>query len=139
MQVLLFRLNGIEYGILLKDVEFISEKVNVVKMPNAMEAVSGIVMLRGKPVPVYSLALLLGFAEQETRYLVVVKVDDIMIALEVSRIDRVIWIEEEAVIPLSDIVRDTQLCFREAIIYGEKLIGLLYINGLVPRQDMREL
>lgn len=139
MQVLIFQLNGIKYGILLKDVEFISEKRNVVKMPNALEAVSGIAMLRGDAVPVYSLASRFGFAEQESRYLLVVKVDNIKIALEVSEIDRVVRIEKEAVILLPAAVRATQLCFREAFIYGENLIGLLDISGLVPQQDRLSL
>lgn len=69
MQVLLFKLNGVKYGILLKDVEFISEKRNVVKIPNALEDVSGIVMLRGKALPVYSIASRFGFVEQEDRHL----------------------------------------------------------------------
>lgn len=139
MQVLIFKLNGVEYGILLKDVEFISENKNVVKMQNALEAVSGIVMLRGKAVPVYNLASRFGFMEQENRYLLVVKLDDIKIALEVSMIDRVIWIEKEDVISLPAVVRATQMCFREALIYGEILIGLLDIGGLVPQQDRRTL
>lgn len=139
MRVLLFKLNGMEYGILLKDVEFISEKRDVVKMPNKLEAVRGIVMLRGKAVPVYSLASRFGFVEQENRYLLVVKVDDIKIALEVSEIDRVVCTKEESVISLPVVVKATQMCFREALLYGGNLIGLLDISGLVPQQDRRNL
>lgn len=138
MQVLLFKLNGVEYGILLKDVEFISEKRNVVKMPDALGAVSGIVVLRGKAVPVYSLASRFGFVEQENRYLLVVKLDDIKIALDVSEISGVVWVEKEDVIALPGVVRATQMCFREALIYRKKLIGLLDINGLVPQQERRD-
>lgn len=86
MQVLLFELSGEEYGILLNDVEFISGKMNIVKVPDVLEAVSGIVMLRGSTVPVYSLASRLGIARQGTGYLVVVKVDDMNLALEVELI-----------------------------------------------------
>lgn len=139
MQVLLFKVNGVEYGIFLKDVEFISEKRNVVKMPNELEPVRGIVMLRGKAMPVYSLASRFGFVEQENRYLLVVKVDDIKVALEVSEIDKVVWTKKEAVVLLPIVVRATQMCFREALIYGENLIGLLDISGLVPQQDRRSL
>lgn len=139
MQVLLFKVNGVEYGILLKDVEFISEKRNVVKMPNELKSVRGIVMLRGKAVPVYSLASRFGFVEKENRYLLVVKVDDIKIALEVSEIDKVVWTKKEAVVSLPIAVRATQMCFREALIYGENLIGLLDIGGLVSQHDRRSL
>lgn len=139
MQVLLFGLDGVEYGIMLKDVDFISEKMNVVEVPNALEAVRGIVMLRGKVMPVYSLASRFCFAEQETRYLLVVKVDDIKIALEVAMIDKVIWIEKEAIVSLPAIVRDTQPCFQEVIMYGGKMIGLLDIRGLVSQQDRKAL
>lgn len=139
MHVLLFWLNGVEYGILLKDVEFISEKINVVKVPNALKAVSGIVMLRGKGIPIYSLALRLGFVEQEYKYLVVVKMEDIEIALEVEMINKIVWIEEDDVISLPAMVSATQLCFREALVYREKLIGLLDVGGLVSRQDRKEL
>lgn len=139
MQILLFKLNGAEYGVLLKDVEFISEKKNVVKMSNALKSVNGIVMLRGEAMPVYSLASCFGFVEQENRYLLVVKAVDIKIALEVSEIERVIWTENEAVIPLPAMIRATQPCFREALVYGKKLIGLLDINELVPQQDRKNL
>lgn len=139
MQVLLFELNGEEYGILLKDVAFVSEKVNVVKVPDAPEAVSGIAMLRDKLVPVYSLASLFGFVEQESRYLLVIKVDDIRIALEVTKVNRVIYIGRESVALLPSIIRATQMCFREVVIYEKKLIRLLDISGLVTRQDRGKL
>lgn len=67
-----------------------SRTEDVVKMPNALKAVSGIVMLRGKGIPIYSLALRLGFVEQEYKYLVVVKMEDIEIALEVEMINKII-------------------------------------------------
>lgn len=138
MQVLLFELNGEEYGILLNDVEFISGGVNIVKVPNALEAVTGIVMLRGRAVHVYSLASRWGIAKRGAGYLLVVKVDDINLALEVDLISRVIRIKKEAVFTLPAMIRATQTYFREMFVYGEKLIRLLDVNGLVPSQDRRE-
>lgn len=131
MQVLLFSLNGREYGVSLKNIDFISKNMKVVKVPNALETISGIAMLRGKAVPVYNLALHFGYTKQATEYLLVVNVDDIKIALEAGMVDRVIWIEKEAVIWLPVIIRTKQPCFQEAFVYEGKLIGLLDISGLL--------
>lgn len=139
MQVLLFCLNGREYGVSLENVDFISKSMKVVKVPDALETISGIVMLRGKTVPVYNLALHFGYMKQETEYLLVVNVDDIKIAPEVEMVDRVIWIEKEAMISLPVIIRTKQPCFQEAFVYEGKLIGLLDISGLLSRQGKKEL
>lgn len=77
----------------------------------------GIVMLRGKAVPVYSLALRLGFAKQEPQYLLVVNADNISIALEIDGIDRVIWIEKDTLEMLPAIARTSQSCLREFFIF----------------------
>ncbi|MEY8336775.1 hypothetical protein AALB16_01920 [Lachnospiraceae bacterium 62-35] len=60
----------------------------------------------------------------------VVNVDDIKIALEVSSIDKAVWIEKEWVKLLPVIVKTAQSCFREVIVYEERLIGLLDISSL---------
>lgn len=62
--VLLFRLNGAEYGILLEYVCFIEKKRYCGNVGYTEEA-RQIAMVRGSVVPVYSLALHFGYAEQE--------------------------------------------------------------------------
>lgn len=94
--VLLFRLNGVEYGIVLKYVCFI-EKKKCCRSVGCTGEAGRIAMVRDNVVPVFNLALHFGYAEQEADYLVVVNVDDVKIALEVSSIDKAIWVEKERV------------------------------------------
>lgn len=42
-------------------------------------------------------------------------------------------------ISLPAMVSAAQTCFREVLVYREKLIGLLDVGGLVSRQDRKEL
>ena len=53
--------------------------------------------------------------------------DDVKIVLEVSSIDKAIWVEKEMVKLLPAIVKTAQSCFREVLVYEERLIGLLDI------------
>lgn len=56
--------------------------------------------------------------------------DDVKIVLEVSSIDKAIWVEKEMVKLLPAIVKTAQSCFREVLVYEERLIGLLAISSL---------
>ena len=58
--VLLFRLNGVEYGILLKYVCFIKKK-RCCENVECTEEAGQIAMVRGNVVPVYNLALHFGY------------------------------------------------------------------------------
>ena len=55
MQFLTFTLNGMDYGIPLKDVESIETRTNVVTVPTAPTHIRGIMRLHGSIIPVYSL------------------------------------------------------------------------------------
>ena len=84
----------------------------------------------GDVVPVFDLALHFGYAEQESNYLVAANVDDVKITLEVSSSDKALWVEREMVKLLPAIVKTAQSCFREVLVYEERLIGLLAISSL---------
>lgn len=135
MQVLLFGLAATKYGILLQDVKFISRKINVIKLNNAFKAVTGVVRLRDKVMPVYSLSSCFGMEEQETCYLLVVKWKEFDIAIEVGMVDKVICVEQEAVVSLPFVLAARRPCFRYVIRYGGELIGLLDIERIFCKQD----
>ena len=51
----IFRLGNQQFGVDINLVQSIEREINIVRVPNAMEYISGIVNLRGEVIPAFSL------------------------------------------------------------------------------------
>lgn len=134
MKILTFTLNDVNFGIPIETVEFIGsigDKMSIQTMSDMPDYIMGIVMLYGTSVPVYSLALMFGFAGLEIKNLVVINIDEVRWALGIDGDGEIIDVEEKEIFPLPACI-GTRHYLKNVVTYRHnQLILLIDINRLV--------
>lgn len=139
MQFLTFTLNGIDYGIPLKDVESIEINKDVMKVPTAPSHIIGIIRLHGEIVPVFSLSSRFGVAEGRIESLVVANVDGMKIGLEVEKVKEIVEVENRQVLPMPSLMNGVKNCFSDVASRQKQLFVLLDVASLVSMEEEQEI
>lgn len=139
MQLLTFRLNGIDFGIPVKDVESIETQKNVFKVPDSPPHIQGILKLHGEIIPVYSLASRFAYGNIAVGNIVVVNAGGMKIGLEVEQVKSILEVENRNVIPMPEIMNATQHCFNDVVSNQKELIVLLDAGKLVTQAERESL
>lgn len=139
MQFLTFVLNGIDYGIPLKDVESIEIKKDVMRVPTAPSHIIGIIRLHGEIVPVFSLSSRFGVSEGRIESLVVANVDGMKIGLEVEKVKEIVEVENRQVLPMPSIMNGVKNCFSDVASRQKQLFVLLDVSSLVSMEEEQEI
>lgn len=139
MQFLTFVLNGIDYGIPLKDVESIEIKKDVMKVPTAPSHIIGIIRLHGEIVPVFSLSSRFGVPEGRIESLVVANVDGMKIGLEVEKVKEIVEVENRQVLPMPSLMNGVKNCFSDVASRQKQLFVLLDVASLVSMEEEQEI
>lgn len=139
MQLLTFTLNGIDYGIPLKDVESIENRLNCVHVPTAPKHIKGIIRLHGNIIPVFSLASKFGLAECQVNNMIVANVDGMKVALEVEKVKEIVSVENSHVEPMPVLMGGSKNCFNDVAACQQELIVMLDVAGLVSLEEQEQL
>ena len=139
MQLLSFSLNGVDYGIPLKDVESIEGRINCVNVPTAPKYIKGIIRLHGNIVPVLSLAARFGLQELPIENMIVANVDGMKIALEVEKVREIVDVENSRVLPMPMLMNSVQNCFNDVASCQKELIVMLDVKSLVSIEEQQQL
>lgn len=139
MQLLTFTLNGVDYGIPLKDVESIENKMNIVPVPTAPAHIRGIIRLHGAIIPVFSLASRFAFTNLPVQNLIVANVEGMKIALEVERVKEIVEVENANVLPMPSLMYGAKNCFNDVASCQKELIVLLDVASLVSVEEQKQL
>ena len=139
MQFLTFTLNGIDYGIPLKDVESIEINKDVMKVPTAPSHIIGIIRLHGEIVPVFSMSSRFGVAEGRIESLVVANVDGMKIGLEVEKVKEIVEVENRQVLPMPSLMNGVKNCFSDVASRQKQLFVLLDVASLVSMEEEQEI
>ena len=139
MQLLSFSLNGVDYGIPLKDVESIEGRINCVNVPTAPKYIKGIIRLHGNIVPVLSLAARFGLQELPVENMIVANVDGMKIALEVEKVREIVDVENSRVLPMPVLMSSVQNCFNDVASCQQELIVMLDVKSLVSLEEQQQL
>ena len=139
MQLLSFSLNGVDYGIPLKDVESIEGRINCVNVPTAPKYIKGIIRLHGNIVPVLSLAARFGLQELPIENMIVANVDGMKIALEVEKVREIVNVENSRVLPMPMLMNSVQNCFNDVASCQKELIVMLDVKSLVSIEEQQQL
>lgn len=130
---LTFRLGNEDYGMEIFHVIEIVGIQNITEVPDMPEYIKGVINLRGSVIPVMDLRLRFNMPERaydDRTCLIVVRVDDISIALVVDRVNEVSEISSEQIEPAPRTGTDT----------GKYLKGMGKIDGSVKiLLDMEKL
>lgn len=135
MQFLTFTLNGMDYGIPLKDVESIETRTNVVTVPTAPAHICGIMRLHGNIIPVYSLTSRFGMPAGKIENLVVANVDGMKIGLEVEKVNEIVDIDNSRVLPMPSLMHGAANCFNDVASCQKELFILLDVESLVSTEE----
>lgn len=110
-----FDVGSQKYGVDINCVSAIEQYANVVPVPNSVAYIKGIINLRGEVVPVFDLHKKFGIpmngASTTAMKMIVVKVGDLLIALEVDSVSEIHDIPAENLMPLPRIVQNAEISY----------------------------
>ena len=137
LKPIVFRLGNELYGVDISKVIGIEKDQTVVRVPNSSTCIKGIINLRGSIIPVYSLRekFKMPPCPNEIK-LIVVKCNDMMIALEVDEVQEINDLVEENIkgFPRIALNPDTRF-FRNVANVGGKLILIIDVDDLLTREE----
>lgn len=139
MQLLTFSLNGINYGIPIKDVESIESRVDIVNIPTAPPYIRGIIKLHGTIVPVFNLASRFGVESASVENLVIASSDGMKIGLEVEKVKEIVEVENKSVLPMPVIMNGGQNCFSDVAARQKELIAMLDVGSLISLEEKEKI
>ncbi|MBR6698016.1 MAG: purine-binding chemotaxis protein CheW [Lachnospiraceae bacterium] len=133
-QLVVFNVQNERYGINIEQVSAIEKDQNVSRIPNSMDYIKGIINLRGDIIPVFDLKKkfkLESNTKSATAQLIIVKVYDIQIALEVDNVEEIFNVSEGELMPVP------KICVTEATEY---FVGVIREKGtLIIQMDASKL
>lgn len=139
MQLLTFTLGETKFGIALDYVQSIEQRMKIVGVPNTLPYVRGIMNLHGEIIPVYSLAVRFGFANDQTENIVVVEVDNMKIGFEVCKVQEILTVPDDHVFSMPQLVRHSQECFSDVADSNRQLIVTLDVCTLITAEEQKKM
>lgn len=137
----IFRLGNQQFGVDINLVQSIEREINIVRVPNAMKYISGIVNLRGEVIPAFSLRKKFGtddnvgvIGEDST---VIVNIPAVVkLALEVDEVLEIGDIDAQSIVQMPALAKtvDTEYLDRVANVNGQ-LVILLDVEKLLTQSE----
>lgn len=139
VQMVVFRLNGVEYAVTIDQVQEIINVTEITRVPRAPEFILGVFNLRGKILPAIDLKRRLGLgstAVGEASRLVVVKVGEHTVGLLVDGVSETTVVDREAIEPASVMMGSVAQELVEGLVkLGERLVTWLDLDRLFAADD----
>ncbi len=129
-RVIIFRLGSERYGIdveLVKGIER-AQKQSVVRIPNSVPYIKGIINLRGVVVPVYDIRSKFSLEDIPTTdatSLLITVVGEVILAIWVDEVEGIFEIESERTFPTPAIVKSTETRYILKIAHMEKGLAII--------------
>ena len=140
---LTFNAGGLILYISTKYVIEIINNHTITTLPLMPPYIKGIINLRGDVIPVYSLREKFNLEpmnESEENQFIIVKVDDMLLALEVDKVDEIQNISEEMIFDVPIIIKSKETKYAEKIISGNgRIVIIIDIYNLMSDMEMQEL
>jgi purine-binding chemotaxis protein CheW len=128
MQLVIFRLNGQEYGIDIFKVNEIVPYSKPTKIPNSPAYIEGVLNLRGKVIPVISLKKKFNLDSVETddrTRIIVANTGSNVAGFVVDEASEVLTVEKDSIEPVSEIVSNISRKYINGV--GKLENGTMYI------------
>lgn len=139
MQLLTFMLGEVKYGIPVSNVQSIEPQSQAVEIPNTMPYIKGILNLHGNVIPIYSLSSKFNYPEQNIQNIVVTDVDDMQIGFEVCKVEEILDVEENHIIPMPEVISSSQKYISDVADYNKNLIVLLDVSRLISEEERQNI
>lgn len=99
-QLLVFEIAQRRFALTLLRVVEVHRAVTIVPLPSSMEAVEGLINVRGELIPVYDLRARFGFAPKTLcpeDYLIIAAVGGVQVALRADRVSDLITVDQDLI------------------------------------------
>ena len=134
----IFKLGNESYGIDINLVSSIEKQVNVVSVPNTLQYIKGIIKLRNEIIPVINLRKKFNMKDSDVpgENVIIVKLPNITIAVEVDTVEEIHNIEESEVVEMPTIVKTADLKYFDKVVsVNGKLVVLINANYLLDESE----
>ena len=129
-RVILFHLGNERYGINVELVQGIekAQKQQVVRIPNSVPYIKGIINLRGNVIPVYNIRSKFSLEDIPTTdatSLLITVVGDVILAIWVDEVEGIFDIESEHTFPPPAIIKNAETSYILEIAHMEKGLAII--------------
>ena len=137
-----FQVGNELYAVDIGIVQGIERKQSIVRIPNSVPHVRGIMNLRGDIVPVLSLRVKFNMEDtvsEQVEY-VIVRIQDLLIALETDGVKEIQEIENTSLYDIPAIIKDENTGYIKNIMnVGSKLIILLNVKNILTKKEQEAI
>lgn len=133
MQVVIFKLKDEQFAVETSKVQTISEAITVTKVPKAPQYVKGLINLRGTVISLLDINLLLDAEKSEgnQQSVIILNLEDELIAISVDQVDEVLEIDESII---ENVKEDTKKPYVKGIInFIDRIVTFIDIDKLISK------
>ena len=137
-----FNLNEELYGVDINLVLGIEKEQQIVRVPNTVSYIKGIINLRGEIIPVYDLKRKFNISADKNvdMQYIIVRVKDSKIALEVDGVKEIHEVLNEDLYDMPSIVTNSDTSYFDRVIRSDKtLIIVINVDNLLTEDEMKKL
>ena len=139
-----FSLGDENFGIALEQVEEILEIPAITKVPDAPDYVLGVICLREQVLPLVDLTQILQVqgvgGSRQPEMVVLVSFGDTAIGVVVDRIQEILRVAPEALLPAPQTLSENESDHLEGVILrGERMVGLLNVMRIITGDDQAKI
>ena len=142
MKPVVFKLDSENYGVDIGRVLGIEREQQIVRVPNTVSYIKGIMNLRGEIIPVYDLRKKFGLpaVQNQDIQFIIVRVKDSKIALEVDGVKEIHDVAQENKFPVPPICINENTRYFESVIKSDNtLIVLINVDYLLSDEEMKRI
>ena len=143
LKPVVFKLSGESFGVDIEIVSSIENRIEVFPAPNSPQYIKGIINLRGEVIPLYSLKSKFNMDNSvmaEEGKMIVVRIGDISLALEVDEVENIKDVEATKVYESPAIIKSDKTRYLHKIAnIDNKLIMIINPVELLEEEEKRNL
>ena len=143
LQLVSFHIGQEEFGLGIQSIQEINRMVDITRVPNAPEFVSGVINLRGKVIPIINLRKRFGFPPKESdrnTRIIVVELSGMVVGFIVDSVSEVLRIPKNITEPPPSIVAGIGSEYITAVAkLDNRLLILLDLERILKDKEKAEL
>lgn len=137
-----FRIGEQKYGMNLKYIKGIEQDYQVISVPNAPEAIKGIINLRGEVIPVYSLRMRFGMdgrIDNQGKSLLVTMSSGTLLAYEVDEVVVIAEMKQEDINDMPSVASNDENAFMENVLHVDGDIVIAFNVDKILSEDTKKI
>ena len=137
LQLVSFNIGQEEFGLGIQSIQEINRMVEITRVPNSPEFVSGVINLRGKVIPIINLRKRFGFPPKE---IIVVELSGMVVGFVVDSVSEVLRIPKNITEPPPSIIAGIGSEYITAVAkLDNRLLILLDLERVLKDKEKQEL